>query len=68
MEKANANQQVIDQAMAWLNEKPRSKVEIAQKICDAINVTYDLMKKKSASDEMRFLLFKELIRPLNTGL
>ena len=54
--------------MAWLNSGDRSKEEIVQKICDAINITYDLVKKKNINDEMHLEVFKTLMRPPTAGL
>lgn len=67
MSDTDANIEIKNQAMEWLNFEPRSKADIAQKICDSINITYDLVKKKNVSDEMRLELFKELMRPPTTG-
>lgn len=60
---SETDKEIKGKAMQWLNEKDRTKEEIAQKICDAVNVTYELVKTKNIKDEMRLELFKTLLKP-----
>lgn len=57
-------QNIYNKAMTWLNEKERSKQEIALKICESINITHDIVSKHySSNNKLKELVLTELLRP-----
>lgn len=64
MSEQNTKRLVKTQALTWLNEKPRSNEEIAEKFYEAINITYDMTKEKAENtNELKKMLWEELLKP-----
>ena len=64
MSEKNSKQVVKTQVLTWLNERPRSHEEIADKFYEAINITYDMVKEKSDSNQkIKEMLWAELLKP-----
>jgi len=62
MKQSEANEQSKQQALKWLAEKPRTNEEIAEKMVESINITYDMTVRHFNLD-LRNKMFEALCRP-----